>query len=69
MAIFTAGLSYSLLVARNDVPFDYVLAILFTLGVAIVGVLTVARWAFGQLKTNADYGSQSESASLPPPGI
>src|SRR4029453_13427906 len=27
-------------------------------------VLTVARWAFGQLKTNADYGSQSESASL-----
>jgi diguanylate cyclase (GGDEF)-like protein/PAS domain S-box-containing protein len=64
MAIFTAGLSYSLLVARNDVPFDYVVAILFTLGVAIVGVLTVARWAFGQLKTNADYGSQSESASL-----
>ena len=40
------------------------LAILFTLGVAVFGVLTVARWAFGQLKTNADVGSQSESASL-----
>ena len=26
--------------------------------------LTVARWAFHQLKTNADVGSQSESASL-----
>ena len=64
MAIFTAGLSYSLLVGRSSVPFDAMLAILFTLGVAIVGVLTVARWAFGQLKTNADFGSQSESASL-----
>ena len=40
------------------------LSILFTLGVAVFGVLTVARWAFGQLKTNADVGSQSESASL-----
>ena len=29
-----------------------------------MGVLTVARWAFSQLKTNADVGSQSESASL-----
>jgi len=46
------------------VPFDNMIAILFTLGVAIFGVLTVARWAFGQLKTNADFGSQSESASL-----
>jgi diguanylate cyclase (GGDEF)-like protein len=64
MAIFTAGLSYSLLVGRSTVPLDNLMAILFTLGVAIVGVLTVARWAFGQLKTNADYGSQSESASL-----
>ena len=27
-------------------------------------MLTVARWAFHQLKTNADVGSQSESASL-----
>jgi len=64
MAIFTAGLSYSLLVGRSTVPLDNLMAILFTLGVAIVGVLTVARWAFGQLKTNADFGSQSESASL-----
>ena len=64
MAIFTAGLSYSLLVGRSSVPFDNMIAILFTLGVAIFGVLTVARWAFGQLKTNADFGSQSESASL-----
>ena len=64
MAIFTAGLSYTLLVGRHGVAFDNMLAILFTLGVAIVGVLTVARWAFGQLKTNADFGSQSESASL-----
>ena len=32
--------------------------------VASFGVLTVARWAFHQLKTNADVGSQSESASL-----
>ena len=64
MAIFTAGLSYSLLVGRSNVAFDNMIAILFTLGVAIFGVLTVARWAFGQLKTNADFGSQSESASL-----
>ncbi|MEO6114292.1 MAG: EAL domain-containing protein, partial [Sphingomicrobium sp.] len=64
MAIFTAGLSYALLVSRGSVPFSNLLAILFTLGVAIFGVLTVARWAFGQLKTNADFGSQSESASL-----
>ncbi len=64
MAIFTAGLSYTLLVGRHGVPFDNMLAILFTLGVAAIGVQTVARWAFGQLKTNADFGSQSESASL-----
>jgi diguanylate cyclase (GGDEF)-like protein/PAS domain S-box-containing protein len=64
MAVFTAGLSYMLLTGRNDVPFDNMVAILFTLGVAIFGVLNVARWAFGQLKTNADFGSQSESASL-----
>ncbi|WP_324805601.1 EAL domain-containing protein [Sphingomonas sp. LY29] len=64
MAIFTAGLSYALLVGRDTVPVTNMLAILFTLGVAIFGVLTVARWAFGQLKTNADFGSQSESASL-----
>ena len=33
MAIFTAGLSYSLLVGRSNVPFDNMVAILFTLGV------------------------------------
>ena len=64
MAMFTAGLSYSLLIGRHSIPFHSILAILFILGVAIFGVLTVARWAFGQLKTNADFGSQSESASL-----
>ncbi|MBA3666691.1 MAG: EAL domain-containing protein [Sphingomonas sp.] len=64
MAMFTAGLSYALLVGRHSIPFQSMLAILFILGVAIFGVLTVARWAFGQLKTNADFGSQSESASL-----
>jgi len=64
MASFTAGLSAALLIARHDLPVQNVLSILFTLGVAIFGVLAVARWAFNQLKTNADVGSQSESASL-----
>ena len=64
MATFTAGLCIALLVGRNSVPFEHMLSILFTLGVAIFGVLAVARWAFNQMKTNADVGSQSESASL-----
>jgi diguanylate cyclase (GGDEF)-like protein/PAS domain S-box-containing protein len=64
MASFTAGLSAALLLGRNTVPFEHMLSIMFTLGVAIFGVLAVARWAFAQLKTNADVGSQSESASL-----
>src|SRR5687767_2244881 len=64
MSAFTAGVSFALLVGRNSVPFPHMLSILFTLGVAIFGVLAVARWAFHQLKTNADFGSQSESASL-----
>src|SRR5207253_1802545 len=64
MIIFTFGVGGSLLVGRHSVPFQHMLSILFTLGVAIFGVLTVARWAFHQLKTNADVGSQSESASL-----
>ena len=62
MSAFTAGLCFALFVA--SLPFQQVLSILFTLGVAIFGVLTVARWAFHQLKTNADFGAQSESASL-----
>ncbi|CAN5178756.1 EAL domain-containing protein [soil metagenome] len=64
MASFTAGLSVVLVIGRGSVPFEHMLTILFTLGVAIFGVLAVARWAFAQLKTNADVGSQSESASL-----
>ncbi|MBA2770555.1 MAG: sensor domain-containing diguanylate cyclase [Sphingomonas sp.] len=64
MASFTAGLCVALLVGRNSVPFEHMLPILFTIGVAIFGVLAVARWAFNQMKTNADVGSQSESASL-----
>lgn len=64
MSAFTAGVSYALIIGRDTVPFQHILSIIFTLGVAIFGVLTVARWALHQLKTNADFGSQSESASL-----
>nr|MBA2635174.1 sensor domain-containing diguanylate cyclase [Sphingomonas sp.] len=64
MACFTAGLCVALLIGRSSVPFEHMLSIMFTLGVAIFGVLAVARWAFNQMKTNADVGSQSESASL-----
>ena len=64
MSAFTGGISIALLLGRTTIPFPHMLSILFTLGVAIFGVLAVARWAFHQLKTNADFGSQSESASL-----
>src|SRR5439155_20630823 len=64
MIAFTCGVGGSLLLARHSVPFQHMLSITFTLGVSITGVMTVARWAFHQLKTNADVGSQSESASL-----
>ena len=64
MCAFTAGLSAALLLARTTIPFQHMLAILFVLGVSVFGVLLVARWAFRQLETNADMGSQSESASL-----
>jgi diguanylate cyclase (GGDEF)-like protein/PAS domain S-box-containing protein len=64
MVAFTAGVGGALLLGRHTVSFQHMLSILFTLGVAIFGVLAVARWAFHQLKTNADVGSQSESASL-----
>jgi diguanylate cyclase (GGDEF)-like protein/PAS domain S-box-containing protein len=64
MVAFTAGVGGALLIGRHSVPFQHMLSIIFTLGVAIFGVLAVARWAFHQLKTNADVGSQSESASL-----
>src|SRR5207253_139802 len=64
MACFTAGLCASMLLGRTTIPFQNMISILFTLGVAIFGVLTVARWAFSQLKKNAAFGAQSESASL-----
>jgi len=64
MCAFTVGLCGALLLGGNAVPMPNMLSILFTMGVAIFGVLAVARWAFRQLKTNADFGSQSESASL-----
>jgi diguanylate cyclase (GGDEF)-like protein len=64
MVAFTGGVAAALLLGRHTVPFQHMLSIVFTLGMSIFGVLTVARWAFHQLKTNADVGSQSESASL-----
>ncbi|MBB3765018.1 putative bifunctional diguanylate cyclase/phosphodiesterase [Sphingomicrobium lutaoense] len=64
MALFTAGLCYAMVIARSGIPFEHMLSILFILGVSIVGVVHVARWAFGQLKTTADFGTQSESANL-----
>jgi diguanylate cyclase (GGDEF)-like protein/PAS domain S-box-containing protein len=64
MCAFTVGLCGALLLGGNAVPMQNMTSILFTMGVAIFGVLTVARWAFSQLKANADFGSQSESASL-----
>jgi diguanylate cyclase (GGDEF)-like protein/PAS domain S-box-containing protein len=64
MVAFTAGVGGALLIGRHTVPFQHMLSILFTLGCASYGVLTVARWAFHQLKMNADVGSQSESAAL-----
>jgi diguanylate cyclase (GGDEF)-like protein/PAS domain S-box-containing protein len=64
MVAFTAGVGGTLLLGRHTLPFQHMSSIVFTLGVAIFGVFTVARWAFHQLKTNADVGSQSESASL-----
>ncbi|HVI04748.1 MAG TPA: diguanylate cyclase, partial [Sphingomicrobium sp.] len=64
MIAFTGGVCGALVLGRHTVPFQHMLSIIFTLGVSIFGVMTVARWAFHQLKMNADVGSQSESASL-----
>ncbi len=64
MIAFTGGVGGALLLGRHTVPFQHMLSILFTLGVSIAGVLTVARWAFGHLKSTADFGSQSEGAAL-----
>src|SRR5688572_14319934 len=63
MVMFTAGVVGALFVARDSIPFQHMLPLVFTLGVSIFGVLAVARWAFRQLVTNADVGTQSESAS------
>jgi len=64
MASFTAGVCGALLLGLSTVPFQHMLSIMFTLGTAIFGVLAVARLAFTQLKANADFGAQSESAGL-----
>lgn len=64
MMTFTAGVAGTLLLGRHTMPLQHMLSIVFTMGVSVVGVLTVARWAFHQLKMNADVGSQSEGASL-----
>ncbi|WP_265587686.1 putative bifunctional diguanylate cyclase/phosphodiesterase [Sphingomicrobium arenosum] len=64
MTVFVTALCVNLFIGRNTVPIEHMVAIIFVIGVAMAGVMTVARWAFHQLKTNADVGSQSESASL-----
>ena len=64
MCTFTAGIATALFLGRQTVPFQHMLSIIFTLGVSIFGVLNVARWAFEQLKTSAEFSAQSESASL-----
>jgi diguanylate cyclase (GGDEF)-like protein/PAS domain S-box-containing protein len=64
MVCFTAGVGAAIMLGRHTVSVQQMLAILFITGVSNFGITTVARWAFHQLKTNADVGSQSESASL-----
>ncbi|HEX6071797.1 MAG TPA: EAL domain-containing protein [Sphingomicrobium sp.] len=64
MAAFTAGVGGALLLGRHSLPVQHMLSIVFTMGVSVVGVLTVARWAFHQLKMNALVGTQSAGASL-----
>ncbi|MEO7655040.1 MAG: EAL domain-containing protein, partial [Sphingomicrobium sp.] len=63
MVAFTAAVVGALFIARDTIPFQHMLPMVFTLGVSIFGVLAVARWAFQQLETNADVGTQSASAS------
>ncbi|WP_265530708.1 putative bifunctional diguanylate cyclase/phosphodiesterase [Sphingomicrobium marinum] len=64
MSMFTAAVVYCLFIGRDAIPFSHTLSIVFILGVAVIGVVHLARWAYGQLKTTADFGSQSESANL-----
>ncbi len=64
MSVFTAAVCYAMFQGRDSISILSLLQITFTLGVAVIGVQVVARWAFRQLQTNADMGSASESASL-----
>jgi diguanylate cyclase (GGDEF)-like protein/PAS domain S-box-containing protein len=64
MASFTLAVCYAMVAGRHSLGFVALMQVAFSLGVAVVGVFVVARWAFGQLKKNADMGSASESASL-----
>jgi len=43
MIAFTGGVAGALLLGRHTVPFQNMLSIVFTLGVSIFGILTVAR--------------------------
>lgn len=64
MSCFTVAVCYVMFTGRDNISLLSILQIAFTLGVAVIGVQVVARWAFRQLQTNADMGSASESASL-----
>ena len=64
MSAFTVAVCYVMFQGRDAISVLSLLQIAFTLGVAVIGVQVVARWAFRQLQTNADMGSASESASL-----
>lgn len=64
MSAFTLGVAVPFLFMHPAVGYQQTLTMLFVPFVSLIGILTVARWAAGQLKTNADMGSQSESASL-----
>ncbi|UUR07070.1 putative bifunctional diguanylate cyclase/phosphodiesterase [Sphingomonas glaciei] len=61
---FTLGLCVSLIFMHSTIALQQVIALLLVPGVSSAGILIVARWAADQLKTSADMGSQSESASL-----
>jgi diguanylate cyclase (GGDEF)-like protein/PAS domain S-box-containing protein len=64
MASFTLAVCFAMFAGRHSLGIITLMIVAFTLGVAVVGVFVVARWAFGQLQKNADMGSASESASL-----
>ncbi len=64
LIVFTLAVAGSLVMGRTVIHFEHMLSVVFTLGVSIFGILAVARWALGQLKTNADVSGASEGASL-----